>query len=160
MSLVTTTRSQRSRIALQSISTRVVLPEPTGPPTPTRSGGRRRWRPGMACSGVMVRGRVRSGAEQARVLDLVARGEDREHRREGLHRRAIERERRFHRGGNPFTEAGEHALAGALPERHRLERGLHHGLGPAGGEGEGDRAYRRAGGDPGEREGDGPARGG
>src|SRR5689334_25189382 len=39
MSLVTTTRSQRSRIVLHSISTSVVLPEPTGPPTPTRSGG-------------------------------------------------------------------------------------------------------------------------
>src|ERR1700733_2561351 len=34
-----TTRSYRSRILLHSISTSVVLPLPTGPPTPTLSGG-------------------------------------------------------------------------------------------------------------------------
>src|ERR1700722_5688565 len=39
MSFVITTRSYRSRNDLQSISTRVVFPDPTGPPTPTRSGG-------------------------------------------------------------------------------------------------------------------------
>src|SRR6516162_7651813 len=39
MSLVITTMSYRSRIDLQSISTSVVFPEPTGPPIPTRRGG-------------------------------------------------------------------------------------------------------------------------
>src|SRR5690349_12600827 len=85
MSLVTTTRSKRSRIALQSISTSVVLPEPTGPPTPTRSGGSTRVRRGMWWSGVIVGGLGRSGTEQPRVLLLVARRQDREHRRERLH---------------------------------------------------------------------------
>ena len=33
---------------------RVVLPEPTGPPTPTRSGGSFLVRPGMACRDVMA----------------------------------------------------------------------------------------------------------
>src|SRR6516162_1402530 len=39
MSLVITTMSYRSRIDLQSISTSVVFPAPTGPPIPTRRGG-------------------------------------------------------------------------------------------------------------------------
>src|SRR5262245_13382622 len=39
MSLVITTMSYRSRIDLQSISTSVVFPDPTGPPMPTCSGG-------------------------------------------------------------------------------------------------------------------------
>src|ERR1700722_12411908 len=37
MSLVTTAISNRSRRRLHSASTRAVLPEPTGPPTPTRN---------------------------------------------------------------------------------------------------------------------------
>src|SRR6187402_635943 len=108
MSFVTTTRSQRSRIALQSISTRVVLPEPTGPPTPTRSGGSRRWRPGMACKGFMEG--FGSGSEQARVLDLVPGGEDGEHRREGLHRRRFDAEGGLDRGRNLLAETGQHPL--------------------------------------------------
>src|SRR5690554_6418392 len=39
MSLVTTSISSRSRSRLQSTSSNAVLPEPTGPPTPTRKGG-------------------------------------------------------------------------------------------------------------------------
>src|SRR5262245_54502391 len=54
MSLVTTIKSQRSRIALHNISTSVVLPEPTGPPTPTRSGGRRLLRPAIECRAVVI----------------------------------------------------------------------------------------------------------
>ena len=37
--MVITTMSYRSRIDLQSISTSVVFPDPTGPPMPTRRGG-------------------------------------------------------------------------------------------------------------------------
>src|SRR3954468_12817958 len=96
MSFVTPTRSHLSRIVLQSISTSVVLPEPTGPPTPTRSGGRRLLRLAMWCSGVprgaavwaksVMTGLVSvSGTEQARILRLVARAGDPEHRRERLH---------------------------------------------------------------------------
>src|SRR5690554_2185094 len=39
MSLVMATSSYLAAIFLQSISSSVVFPEPTGPPTPTRSGG-------------------------------------------------------------------------------------------------------------------------
>src|ERR1700733_6778022 len=39
MSFVIPTRSYRSRNSLQSISTSVVLPDPTGPPMPIRNGG-------------------------------------------------------------------------------------------------------------------------
>src|SRR5471032_804024 len=95
MSLVTTTRSQRSRIALHNISTSVVFPDPTGPPTPTRSGGRRLLRLAMWCSGVeraagaeaksVMTGLVGcSRTGQARILDLVAGTGDPEHRRERL----------------------------------------------------------------------------
>src|SRR6478735_4856431 len=84
MSLVTTTRSQRSRMVLHSISTSVVLPEPTGPPTPTRSGGNGRVRRAIWCRGLIVLSSL-SGAEQARVLSFVLRREDRQHRHECLH---------------------------------------------------------------------------
>src|SRR5579863_4563223 len=53
MSLVTTAMSSRSRSRLQSESTRAVLPEPTGPPTPTRST--LRWGEGNDSAGVAMR---------------------------------------------------------------------------------------------------------
>src|SRR3954447_21128022 len=108
MSFVTTTRSHLSRIVLQSISTSVVLPEPTGPPTPTRSGGRRLLRLAMWCSGVaradgaaaksvMV---VVSGTEQAGVLGFVLRARDAQHGGERLPFGFRPRERRGDQRGH------------------------------------------------------------
>src|ERR1700742_1406223 len=117
MSLVTTTRSQRSRIALQSISTSVVLPEPTGPPTPTRSGGRRLERLATWCSGVGVWACVvmavstRSGTEQARILGLVARAGDAQHRREGLHVVVLHRQRMLDQRRHLADQRPQDALA-------------------------------------------------
>src|ERR1700760_2607544 len=128
MSLVTTTRSHLSRIALHSISTSVVLPEPTGPPTPTRSGGRRLLRLAMWCSGVAREAGVwaksvmavsaKSGTEQARLLGLVAGAGDPEHRREGLHVVILHRQRAFDRRRHPLDQRLQDALAGELAQRH------------------------------------------
>src|SRR5215208_4907496 len=62
MSLVIAASWERSRRRLQSASSSAVLPEPTGPPTPTRSGP---W--GLV---------VISTPEQPRVLALVAHAGD------------------------------------------------------------------------------------
>src|SRR6516164_7197065 len=147
MSLVTTTRSKRSRIDLQSISTSVVLPEPTGPPTPTRNGGSTRVRRGMWWSGVFIGDGWRasgSGAEQTRILLLVLRREDREHRDERLHLARRHRERAIEHRGNRRRERGEDALCRRLAERHRFQRRLRGVLGPAGGEAREDGARRCA----------------
>src|SRR5436309_10485584 len=128
MSLVTTTRSQRSRIDLHSISTSVVLPEPTGPPTPTRSGGSFFVRPGIVCKAFIA---SVSRSEEARVLRLMLRREDGEHRRESLTLAVGEAHRVVDRLGNRCAQSLEDALACALPQRDRFQRGLHHVLGPA-----------------------------
>src|SRR6476620_9611856 len=64
MSLVSTASDSSSRSCLHSAATSAVLPEPTGPPTPTRSGSPgSRWRlyhskkncgwPSMKCGGMV-----------------------------------------------------------------------------------------------------------
>ena len=58
------------------------------------------------------------------------------------------------RGGNRVGQPRQDALAGALAQRHGLDRGLHHVLGPAEGEGQQRVAHRRAGARGGEGEGD------
>ncbi len=72
MSLVTTTIESSSRSSVQSAPTRVVLPLPTGPPTPTRSARS----PGRAVGVVMVtsdgcRGRRRRGVGHGRCLRVA-----------------------------------------------------------------------------------------
>src|SRR5471030_2213723 len=126
MSLVTSTRSQRSRIALHSISTSVVLPEPTGPPTPTRSGGRRLLRLAMWCSGVaraagvwaksVMNGSLDwfadfSGTKQARILRLVLGAGDAQHRRERLHVVVAHRQGAGDQRRHPVDQRLQDALA-------------------------------------------------
>src|SRR6267142_2603318 len=160
MSLVIATRSYFSRIALQSISTSVVLPEPTGPPTPTRKGGSFFVRPGMLCRWLMAvsfekadrggcgrsNGRAirangiaglgpaftvvvaPSRPKQPRILRLVLRRQDREHRREGLPFAVHQGDGAIHSRRDGVTELREDALAGVLAQRHGFERRLHHVL--------------------------------
>src|SRR5512136_3386048 len=115
MSLVTTPSCQSARKARQSASVRAVLPEPTGPPMPTRSGPRGRESP----------------TEESGVLGFMV------HRREGKSRQQIAATVERAGGGGrgqrfePAAEAGQQALSGALTERYRLERREHGVLEPA-----------------------------
>src|SRR6266571_4174537 len=103
MSLVMAAISKRPRKCLHSASISAVLPEPTGPPTPTRRGP---WDFAIG-----------SAPEEARVLRLVAQAGE-----IGAERGAADLvERRRHRalGGarDHGLQRGEHALAVGLAER-------------------------------------------
>src|SRR5688572_28514977 len=74
MSFVTTAIWKRSRMFLQSESTSAVFPEPTGPPTPTRSISCS-CKPGFVSWFMFSRS---SGLEEAAILRLVKRARDRE----------------------------------------------------------------------------------
>src|ERR1700676_2507408 len=105
---------------LHKASISAVLPEPTGPPTPTRSGPLD-WLTG----GFMESSGARSAAEQPGILGLVAHARD-----VGPKRRAadvLERtgERPLRAGGNDRFEAGEHALPVGLSQRNEPQSGRH-----------------------------------
>ena len=106
-----------SRMRLHSASISAVLPEPTGPPMPTRSGP---W----GSVGPWLLAPVGSAAEQPRVLRLVAHAGD-----VGAERRAADLvERAAHAlgtCGEDRLERGEHALAVGLPERNEPHAGRH-----------------------------------
>src|ERR1700737_2047658 len=96
---------------LHKASISAVLPEPTGPPTPTRSGPLE-WLMG----GFMKSSGARSTAEQPCILGLVAhaRNVGPKCRAADVLERAVERPLRA--GGNERLEGGEHALPVGLPQ--------------------------------------------
>src|SRR5690349_8522505 len=70
MSLVSTARDSSSRSSRHNAATNAVLPDPTGPPTPTRSGSPAvrsrlgRWgcgSPSMKCGGMVILSRCEQG---------------------------------------------------------------------------------------------------
>src|SRR5262245_54991533 len=112
MSLVTTAICSESRMRLQSASTSAVLPEPTGPPTPTR-------RVSFVISFLL------SGPEQSRVLRLVSRAREEVHRR-GVANRVVGHQRRSGSDGRDLANQRiQHALPSRLTERHGLHGGKH-----------------------------------
>ena len=108
MSLVIAAISKRSRSRLHSASISAVLPEPTGPPTPTRRGP-------CAWHALMT--------EQPRVLRLVAHAGEvgAERRAADVVERRGERARRGRRDDR--LERGEHALPVGLAERNEPHAG-------------------------------------
>src|SRR3954463_16344039 len=107
MSLVTTAMRKRSRMALQSESTRAVLPEPTGPPTPTRRVSR--------ADAVMGSSRF----EQARVLGFVQGAREGEPG-QGRADFGVGEQRGARTGcGHERAERRERALRRKLAERHQ-----------------------------------------
>src|SRR5262245_55366591 len=112
MSLVTTASRYWSRIRLQSTSTSVVLPEPTGPPTPTRNGD---------AADVMKSPRgLRT--EQARIQGFVARRSKCEADRGRTELVVAQARRDLHRAHDRPLQREQHRLARLLAERNRLHR--------------------------------------
>src|ERR1700722_20848706 len=103
---------------LHRASISAVLPEPTGPPMPTRSGP-------LGAGWVIKKLRMGSTAEQAGVLGLVAHAGD-----VGPKGRAadfVERagERLLRTAGDDRLEAGEHALPVGVAKRNEPQSGRH-----------------------------------
>src|ERR1700748_3694812 len=115
MSFVITTRSYFSRNSLQSISTRVVLPDPTGPPMPTPSVVFRLVHLGLLMGFPVL------GAKQARILVRMPRRNDSEVGGKGgdLVRPGLDR------SGDHVRDEGvrckNYSLSCDLTERDRLE---------------------------------------
>src|SRR5574343_1602156 len=114
MSLVTTAMSILSRRAWHRARVRAVLPEPTGPPIPTR----------RACLLMFLR------SEETRILGFVAGAGDGEARCEIRPCRLGEATGCGHCRRNAAAEVGEQPLAGRLTKRHGLEGRHHLVLGP------------------------------
>src|SRR5688572_24736205 len=131
MSFVTTAIWKRSRMFLQSKSTRAVFPEPTGPPTPTRS---------VSCScklgfvSWLMFSRSFSGLEEATILSLVKRARDREPWKARAHVAVGEALRKRHGVWNGKGDGGKDPLCGELPERNESRQCTHLALCPRKGE--------------------------
>src|SRR5262252_6935632 len=117
MSLVTSAIWYDSRRCLHRASTRAVLPEPTGPATPTRRG----W----VFIVLPLPWEVSSGAKEPTVKVLVPRAGDalggggRTYLFIGQHEAAL------HRGRDRLHRSSQDPLTGALAERHHTNRRSH-----------------------------------
>src|SRR5450759_2853373 len=112
MSLVTTAISQRSRSARQSASVNAVLPDPTGPPLPTRRG----------CA-IAKLSLLRT--EKPRVLTLVTGACQGETRREARHVIVVDCACAGDHAGNMLAQGFQQTLPRHLAERDAFDRRRH-----------------------------------